>query len=95
MASLVLQPDVKFDPVAVFKHVNNNLPNYACPRFIRLPETLEHTPTFKQKKMKLVQEGFDPEVVKDPLFFYKSTAGQYIPLDTEVYTNIKKGVLRV
>ena len=27
------------------------------------------TETFKQKKQELVREGFDPQLVKDPLFF--------------------------
>ncbi len=95
MAALVLQPDAKFDPVSVFKHVTNTLPNYACPRFIRLPEALEHTSTFKQKKTQLLQEAFDPEIVTDPLFFYHPTERKYVPLDKELYMNITKGVIRV
>ena len=95
MAAIILKPGAKFDPTETFKQVTNNLPGYACPRFIRLTESIEHTATFKQKKLRLVQEGFDPQLVTDSLFFYKSSEMQYIPLDKELHTNILNGVVRV
>lgn len=43
-------------------------------------EALEITGTFKRRKARLVQEGFDPAVVSDPLFYRDSAAEAYVPL---------------
>ena len=95
MAALLLKPNMTFDPVATFNFVRSRLPDYACPRFLRLPSTLEHTSTFKQTKYKLVQESFDPRLVKDPLFFFDTVRKGYTRLDGEAYQKITSGDLRI
>ncbi|XP_060550256.1 long-chain fatty acid transport protein 3 isoform X1 [Pantherophis guttatus] len=95
MATLVLQPDAKFDGPQIYHHVAELLPPYAWPRFLRLQEQLEMTETFKQKRFRLVEEGFDPGRVSDPLFVLDITARTYIPLTPDVWTKIAVGELRL
>jgi hypothetical protein len=40
-----------------------------------------------------VQEGFDPAVVRDPLYFFDGE--RYVPLDAELYGRIVRGEQRV
>ncbi len=45
------------------------LPEYARPVFLRIRQDIEVTTTFKQKKIDLVKEGFDPGHTSDPIYF--------------------------
>lgn len=40
------------------------------------------------KKVKLVEEGFDPNVIQDPLYFLDLTQKKYIPLSPEIHKSI-------
>lgn len=59
MAALVV--DGKFDAKTFSDHVENKLPAYAQPVFVRLMKAVETTGTFKFRKADLVADGFDPE----------------------------------
>lgn len=50
--------------------------------------SLEITGTFKMKKVKLVEEGFDPTLIQDPLYFLDLTQKKYIPLSQEIHNSI-------
>ncbi|XP_071944025.1 long-chain fatty acid transport protein 2-like [Antedon mediterranea] len=95
MAAIIMKPQCAIDPERLFHHVTKSLPNYACPRFIRLMTSMEHTCTFKQKKTQLVQEGFDPELISDPLYFMDDLQQRYIRLDPSLYLKITNGGLRL
>jgi fatty-acyl-CoA synthase len=84
-----------FDLRELQSHLAQRLPAYACPVFVRLCATLELTETFKQKKQQLVREGFDPQLVKDPLFFGDAESGEYRPVDVEAYLRISDGSIRL
>eukprot|EP01035_Chromulina_nebulosa_P045666 gene45665-biopygen31561 len=49
--------------------VEKELPSYAQPLFLRLQRQIETTGTFKYRKVDLVEDGFNPARVKDPLYF--------------------------
>lgn len=51
-------------------------------------EALEITGTFKRRKARLVQEGFDPAVIGDPLFYRDGAAEAYVPLTPPIYAAI-------
>lgn len=51
-------------------------------------DALEITGTFKQCKGNLVKEGFDPNVIKDPLFFRDDKKKSYVPLNPDIYAAI-------
>ena len=55
------------------------------------PCLLPPSGTFKLQKTDLRKEGFDPTVLKDPLFYLDARKGRYVPLDREAYTRIQAG----
>jgi fatty-acyl-CoA synthase len=85
--------DGDFDIREFHSHLARRLPAYAYPVFVRLCAALDMTETFKQKKQELVREGFDLNVVADPLFFLD--AGAYRRLDADAYARIVDGSIRL
>ncbi|KAL4227252.1 hypothetical protein ACF0H5_012698 [Mactra antiquata] len=73
------------------KHVRTVLPSYARPRFIRIQKQFDMTSTFKQQKTILVREGFDMNVISDPIFYLDISTYFYRPLDHEIYKQIMAG----
>ena len=41
--------------------------------------------------MELRKEGFNPAVVRDPLFYLDARKGRYVPLDQKAYARIQAG----
>lgn len=66
----------------------DRLPRYATPVFVRLPQTADMTGNYKLRKVDLQREGFDPQVVKDPLFVRDDAARSYVPLTTEAVAKV-------
>ncbi|XP_053560187.1 long-chain fatty acid transport protein 3 [Bombina bombina] len=95
MAAVVLQTDHELELERVYTHVMDLLPSYARPRFLRVMEFMESTGTFKQQKLKLVQQGFSPSIILDPLFVLDEASKSYRPLTEELYNNIVAGGFRV
>ncbi|XP_018521839.1 hsFATP2a_ACSVL_like domain-containing protein [Lates calcarifer] len=88
MAAVTLKEGEEFDCSDTYKQVVNYLPAYARPRFIRIQPFLEMTGTFKMRKVKLVEEGFNPAHIKDPLYFLDPEKKTYVPLTEEIYRAI-------
>ncbi|XP_030622422.1 very long-chain acyl-CoA synthetase [Chanos chanos] len=88
MAAVTLKEGKEFDCVDTYCHLANYLPVYARPHFIRIQNALEVTGTFKMKKVKLVEEGFEPAQIQDPLYFLSLAEKKYVPLTQEVYSSI-------
>ncbi|NXP04120.1 S27A6 protein, partial [Thinocorus orbignyianus] len=95
MAAIVLKPNQPFDGKRLYKHVVDFLPSYAQPRFVRIMGAMQITGTFKHLKMHLVNEGFNPEIISEPLYFMHEPAHSYIPLTGEIYKNVVSGKIRL
>ncbi|NXL01893.1 S27A3 protein, partial [Mesembrinibis cayennensis] len=95
MAALVLRPGCRLDGPALYRHVEQLLPPYARPRFLRLQERLAMTETFKQQKVRLAQEGFDPTRVPDPLFLLDEATKAYVPLGPALWEGVLDGSCRI
>jgi fatty-acyl-CoA synthase len=93
MAAVVV--DDRFGLAELQDHLSRRLPAYACPVMIRVCAALDSTETFKQKKQELIREGFDPRLVKDPLFYRDPTSGAYRPVDAASYAGILDGSIRL
>ena len=52
------------------------------------------TMTFKQKKGDLVREGFDPNTVKDPMYFNDANENAFVRLDEALYERIQARQVR-
>jgi fatty-acyl-CoA synthase len=92
MAAIVAGDD--FDLAALSRHLNERLPAYARPVFLRMCSTLDLTETFKQKKQDLIRDGFDPQSSADTLY-YRNSVGDYAPLMHETYQQILRGKLKL
>ncbi|XP_041082676.1 very long-chain acyl-CoA synthetase-like [Polyodon spathula] len=88
MAAVKLEEAKQLECDKVYSHVVSYLPSYARPRFLRIQNSLEVTGTFKQMKVKLAEEGFDPAVVQDPLYFLDENEKTYVPMTQEIYNSI-------
>ena len=84
-----------FDRERLRRHIHANLAPYARPLFIRMRESIDATSTFKQRKIHLTGEGFDPAAITDLVFFDDSRAGRYVQLDIDLYRQIQSGSLRL
>jgi fatty-acyl-CoA synthase len=92
-AALVV--NAEFD-LAVFRaEVASRLPSYARPVFLRILSALEATGTFKPRKQDLMQSGFDPSRMTDPLYFDDARSQRYIPVDAALYAAIVDGTIRI
>ena len=93
MAALVVSP--LFDPAVLGERLKGSLPAYARPVFLRLQPAMEITGTFKQRKVELVKEGFDPAAITDPLYWYDNASGRYQRLDAQAHADIVAGRLKL
>ncbi|XP_067441175.1 long-chain fatty acid transport protein 2-like [Thunnus thynnus] len=94
MAAMTLKENMDFDGKAAYQLVKRYLPSYARPRFIRIQDALAVTGTFKQMKVKLGEEGFNPAVIKDRLFYLEDHNG-YVPMTQEIFNSIAEGRIRL
>ncbi|KAM9311848.1 uncharacterized protein PAF06_009714 [Gastrophryne carolinensis] len=88
MAAIKLKEGHAFDGEKLYGHVVDYLPSYARPRFIRIQDAIDITGTFKQRKVELVKEGFNPLTIKDPLYILDDTSKRYKPMTQETYDDI-------
>jgi fatty-acyl-CoA synthase len=93
MAAIVCTPGL--DLVALHSYLVARLPDYARPLFLRVCESIEVTATFKQKKIGLAKEGFDPDGIADEMFFDDPRKRAYVRLDRALYRAIVSGEVRV
>jgi len=93
MAALVV--DRPFDLAAFREYLAGHLADYARPLFLRILPELDHTATFKQKKIGLVRDGFDPSQIADPLYFNDAQARAFVPLDGDLHRRIQDGEVRL
>ncbi|KAJ8340397.1 hypothetical protein SKAU_G00350300 [Synaphobranchus kaupii] len=95
MAAVMLREGTQFDCSSMCSHVVNYLPSYARPRFVRIQNSLRITGTFKQIKVKLVQEGFSPTLIQDPLYFLDQGQMRYILMTQDIYNSIVSGNIKL
>ncbi|XP_041838343.1 very long-chain acyl-CoA synthetase-like [Melanotaenia boesemani] len=95
MAAVTVKKDAQFDGSAMYNHVVSYLPSYARPRFVRIQNAVELTGTFKQMKGKLVEQGFDPGCIQDPLYILDDHVKSYIPLTAQFYASIISGSIKL
>jgi fatty-acyl-CoA synthase len=93
MAAVVAEH--KLDLAALREHLVRSLPDYARPSFLRIRTELEVTGTFKQRKLDLVREGFDPLATTDAIFFNDPLKRSFNRLDATLYERIRSGAVRM
>jgi fatty-acyl-CoA synthase len=83
------------DLAALHAHLSANLPDYARPLFLRIQSQIDVTGTFKQKKVDLVQQGFDPAATFDPIYFNDPKSKRFVRLDPALHASIERGEVRL
>ncbi|XP_037121719.1 long-chain fatty acid transport protein 6 isoform X1 [Syngnathus acus] len=95
MAAIVLKHEHKLHGPKLYYHLVETLPAYAWPWFLRIQPSLDVTETFKQQKVKLVQEGFNPKITKDRMYFLDITQKDYLLLNVSLYEDIVDGKIKL
>ncbi len=93
MAAIVCESDCELDKL--HRHLQTMLPDYARPLFLRVRKQIDMTTTFKQKKVDLKKQGFDPSQTADPLYFNDTRSGCFVPLDAPLYESLQSGKIRL
>ena len=84
----IVAPSGGLDLTSFLAAVKKQLPSYATPIFLRLVQQLDLTGTFKLKKIVMQQEGYNPNVIQDQMFFLDAVKGAYRQLDKCLYNDI-------
>ena len=96
MAAITLHGSLEeFDGKGLAHTLQSSLPGYAIPLFVRVRDEHEITGTFKNRKVELKKEGFDPEQCADPVFMLDNDAQEYVPLDHARFQKIQDGSIRL
>ncbi|XP_072299259.1 long-chain fatty acid transport protein 1a [Eucyclogobius newberryi] len=80
-----------FDPDTFLKKVQQALPSYSRPVFLRISPQVDTTGTFKIQKTRLQREGYDPRHTTDQIYFLNARAGRYDVVEEELYNVITEG----
>jgi fatty-acyl-CoA synthase len=92
MAAITTDGEVEY--ANLYAWFTEHLPKYAIPLFIRVQQEAETTGTFKYRKVELVKEGFDPNDVSEPIWYFDPDTNKYEPLTPDAYETIKSGAVR-
>ena len=95
MVALTMPEHGDFDFAQFRLYLASHLPDYARPLFVRFQLHLEATSTFKLRKVDLVKDGFYPDKVADPIFFFDQRTQGFVRLDHALFDDICAGRLRI
>uniref|UniRef100_A0A8C7Q4I7 Very long-chain fatty acid transport protein n=1 Tax=Oncorhynchus mykiss TaxID=8022 RepID=A0A8C7Q4I7_ONCMY len=87
----IADPTGTFDCDAFLRVVQQALPPYARPVFLRISPQVDTTGTFKIQKTRLQREGYDPRLSTDQIYFLNSRAGRYEAVNEELHSAIVEG----
>jgi fatty-acyl-CoA synthase len=93
MAALVAGDNLNL--TALNDYLARQLPEYARPVFLRIRQDNDITTTFKQKKVDLVKDGFDPGRTSDPIYFSDPQRKAFVRLDGALFADINAGRIRL
>lgn len=94
MAALTLKNLKEFDVAAFSRHINEKLPAYAVPVFVRIREQEDITGTFKYRKVELKKEHYDLNQVNEPIFVMLPKQDSFIPFGQDLAKQIKLKKIR-
>lgn len=92
MAAITLREGEGFDGRALADGVYRQLPGYALPLFVRVVDSLEHTSTFKSKKVELRTQGYRTDVPGE-LFVLDGREKGFVPFHPDYPARVAAGDL--
>ena len=90
MAAVKLREGSDFNGKSVAAAVYDQLPAYALPLFVRVVEALEHTTTFKSRKVELRDQAYGKDV-QDPLYVLAGRDEGYVPYYDDYPEEVAEG----
>jgi len=78
-----------------YLELETRLPAYSRPIFIRIVDKIELTATFKLKKRELQRQGFDPELVQDPIYMIDHKARSYVLMTSTMFSALISGKMKM
>jgi fatty-acyl-CoA synthase len=93
MAALVIADG--FDLAGLRRALQERLPAYARPLFLRIVAAIELTGTFKLRKHELALEGYDPTRVRDIVYIDDGERNEYVLLDARLHEQLQARMLRL
>jgi fatty-acyl-CoA synthase len=93
MAAVIAKDNLNL--TALRDHLARELPEYARPVFLRIRKDNDVTTTFKQKKVDLVKQGFDPAGTSDPIYFNDPQRKAFVLVDAALRDEINSGRIRL
>ncbi len=93
MAALVTEDGIDLE--GLHTHIDQQLPGYARPIFLRIQDHIDAIGTFKQRKVDLVKDGFDPGKISDPIHFADPQKNAFVLLNAALFQEINAGKIRL
>mmetsp|Transcript_54410 Transcript_54410/g.127217 ORF Transcript_54410/g.127217 Transcript_54410/m.127217 type:complete len:606 (+) Transcript_54410:155-1972(+) len=93
---LLVKPGPGFDLAELYSALDEELPEYAQPCFLRVSEgDVDATATFKHRKRALAEQGFDPTKMPKGTSLYFRDDGKFTAMDAALYQRVVSGQLRL
>lgn len=81
--------DDRFDLPGFAKYVQERLPVFMRPYFIRVQREMKITATLKHQKVDYREQGYDPNKIDDPVYYLSGDS--YVPIDAALYARLMAG----
>ena len=95
MVTLVPQnPEASFDADKLFAYLQDNLPPYAIPVFVRVTHAIEKTGTFKYRKVDIQKLGYSLARPHEEVYAWLPGSSSYTQLTPELVADIDSGGVR-
>ncbi|XP_072051448.1 long-chain fatty acid transport protein 2-like [Amphiura filiformis] len=101
MAAIMLKASLKgnstltFNLTNFYSYITKHLPLYACPKFLRIVPTMPLTATFKHQKSAFCREGYDLDVISDPMYVMDLKRKTYVSLTARELREVLIGKARL
>jgi fatty-acyl-CoA synthase len=79
-----------FDLSVLEQRLEQKLPEYARPAFMRRCHEIARTETFKPQKARLARDGFDPAAIEGTVYFRPEGGTTFEILDADTYVRIQQ-----
>jgi len=83
-----------FDINKLFDYLQENLPAYAVPVFVRVTNAIEKTGTFKYRKVDIQKLGYSLERSEDDVYAWLPGSSGYTLLTPELVSDVDSGDVR-
>ena len=94
-AGMLALAEQNVDFKQLIKEMRSRLAPFAIPVFIRIADQIEATGTFKLPKVKLQQQGYNPNKLSDPIYVVDLKQNDCHRLTPELYDKLQSGELKV